>query len=165
MASPDIHPNIIILHKDNTKSPGNLHQLVAHLNRLGLEMAHGDIDLDTLSRHFSHNDVVKNSRFEIIENNNTVIMDTPRPDGTTTRCYLVQSYNDPNYIYLQVTSRITKFDGSENAKAEVDGIYPEQIKRIGLSFSSLNGDLMTFYGKGKGGIAVTDQGRVRLEQS
>lgn len=152
------------LHKDHTQTPVGLDRLVEHLQKLGLRSRH--LHDGRTGPAFLHESDVKWAKFEIIGNNDTVVMEVNRQDNTITRCYLSRSLVNPSVIRLQVTSGV-KPDESHPAKAiegaEVDGIFPLEIKAIGAGFSSKDGNFIGFYGSDlKSGIQITEDGRVRF---
>ncbi len=96
--------------------------------------------------------------------NDTVVMETPRWDRKITRCYLSRGINDRDRIHLQLNSRIKKSDINQD-NAEVDGIFPFRITGIRGYGSSKDGDCLKFCALGtNGGVAITEDGRVKFDQ-
>lgn len=155
---------VTFLGKDRTRTPANLDELVKHLQKLGLRSP-GSYDGRT-GQVFLHEKSVKWAKFEIIENNDTVVMEVNRKDNTITRCYLSRGFVNPNEIHLQVTSGLRP-DEPHPVKAiegaEVHGIFPLEIRAINAGFSSNDGEYIGFYGSDrKSGIEITWDGRIRF---
>lgn len=154
-------PQVNILEKDESLTPTDFDALLKHFDKLGLNSKCAFVPA-----------WVSWARFEIIENNDSVEIEVDREDGTTVRCYLCRGFQNPDRIHFQVTSGIkadhTGFYDEEypDHLYEVDGIFPLEIKSVYTTASSLNGYMIVFSGShdGKGGIAITEYGRVRFTQ-
>ncbi len=157
---------INVLHKDKTSSPVGLDALVDHLRKLNLRHpgAPGAREGRSAPLYLTEHGT-RCFRFEIFENNDTVVMDADRKDGTITRCYLWRG-NISDEIHLQVTSGLKPNEphpGSAIKDAEVHGRFPIKIKYVCEGYSNMNGGYIGFYGSDrKSGIRVTRDGKVRF---
>lgn len=155
---------IFFKYKDQESTPASIDELKKHLDKMGIRSLGGP-DRRT-SPIFLNESELKWARFEIIEANDTVVMEVDRKDGAITLCYLSRSFPNPTELRLQVTSKMKpkqKHPYDAVKEAEVDGIFPLEIKIIHAGSSSNDGRYLGFYGSdAKSGIEITWDGRVRL---
>lgn len=154
---------IKVLHKDKTSSSVGLDDLVDHLQKLNLR--HLGASEGRSGPLYLTEQGIRPFKFEIIENNDTVIIEINRKDDTITRCRLSRGLIS-NEIHLQVTSGL-KPNEPHPARAiedaEVHGIFPIEIKYFCEGYSNVNGGYIGFYGSDrKSGIQITQDGKVRF---